>query len=66
VVVVDEEQDVRLRRQPRLIGLYASKIGAHTGSSCFFLSYAKPMVGVCELAMAPTILAMMRVQELKG
>ena len=42
----------------RWTGLYASKIGAQTGSSCFFLSNAKPMVGVCEVAIAPTILAM--------
>src|SRR5438132_4137777 len=42
----------------RWIGMNASKIGAHTGSCCFFLSYAKPMVGVWELATAPRILAM--------
>src|SRR5690349_15830286 len=40
------------------MGLYASKIGAHTGSSCFFVSYAKPIVGEWELATAPMIFAM--------
>src|SRR3954468_8967274 len=33
-------------------------MGAHTGSCCLFASSAKPMVGVCEVAMPPTIVAM--------
>src|SRR5688572_19366595 len=38
-------------------GWYPLKMGAHTGSSCFFWSKANPMVGVCELATAPIIFA---------
>jgi hypothetical protein len=54
VVVVDHEQHVGLAlRQPARTGAKASKMGAQTGSSCLFLSKAKPMVGVCEQAMAP-------------
>jgi len=34
-----------------------SKMGAQTGSFSLFLSNAKPMVGVCEHATAPMILA---------
>src|SRR4051812_114889 len=41
-----------------LTGANASKIGAHTGSSRLFLSCANPMVGVCEHATAPMMLAM--------
>src|SRR5256885_5503952 len=41
-----------------LAGANASKIGAHTGSSRLFLSCANPMVGVCEHATAPMMLAM--------
>jgi hypothetical protein len=39
-------------------GANCSKIGAHTGSSRLSRSYAKPMVGVCETAMPPTMRAM--------
>jgi hypothetical protein len=42
----------------RCTGAKASKMGAHTGSCCFFLSKAKPMVGVWEHATAPMMRAM--------
>ena len=41
-----------------LTGSKAAKMGAQTGSSCFFWSKAKPMVGVCETAMPPMMRAM--------
>src|SRR2546426_9533644 len=41
-----------------LMGAKASKMGAQTGSSPLFLSWANPMVGVCEHATAPMMLAM--------
>src|SRR5678816_389735 len=41
-----------------VIGWYASKMGFHTGSCCFWPSTAKPMVGVCDVAIAPTMRAM--------
>src|SRR5262245_47864679 len=41
----------------RRTGSYPAKIGAHTGSCCLLASSAKPMVGVCEEAMPPTIVA---------
>src|SRR6266853_2050689 len=40
------------------IGSYASKIGFQTGSFSRRRSLANPMVGVCDVAIAPMILAM--------
>src|SRR5580698_3779891 len=40
------------------MGAKFSKIGAQTGSFCLPASKAKPMVGVCETATPPMILAM--------
>src|SRR5262245_49235752 len=34
-------------------------MGAHTGSFCFFASSANPMVGVWEVAIPPTMMAML-------
>src|SRR6476659_2087461 len=39
-------------------GANCAKIGAQTGSARLSRSYAKPMVGVCETAMPPTMRAM--------
>src|SRR5215472_3227495 len=39
-------------------GRKPAKIGAQTGSACFFASSAKPIVGVCDEPIPPTILAM--------
>src|SRR5256885_5618094 len=39
-------------------GSKPANIGAQTGSVCLFASSAKPIVGVCEEPMPPTILAM--------
>src|SRR6478735_6057287 len=44
-------------------GSKALKMGAQTGSSCLFLSKAKPMVGVWEQATAPMMRAMMNPRE---
>src|SRR5258708_31705456 len=40
------------------IGSYASKIGFQTGSFSRRRSLANPIVGVCDVAIAPMILAM--------
>jgi hypothetical protein len=49
VVVVYGEQN---------IGAYASKIGFQMGSFSRRRSFANPIVGVCDVAIAPMILAM--------
>src|SRR3974377_1764252 len=40
-------------------GRYESKMEPQTGTSCFCLSSAKPIVGECDVATAPRILAML-------
>ena len=61
VVVVDEEEDVGLLlpRAMRATGSKASKIGAQTGSLRLSRSKAKPMVGVCDAATPPMIVAIL-------
>jgi hypothetical protein len=46
-----------LSRNHCCTGSKPANIGAHTGSLCLFASSAKPIVGVCEEPIPPTILA---------
>src|SRR5216684_3661429 len=60
----------RLLASQARIGSYASKIGFQMGSFSRRRSLANPIVGVCDVAIAPMILAMiaflMRVKLLGG
>src|SRR5215831_14516438 len=51
----------RLSASHAASGAKFSKIGAHTGSSRLFRSYANPIVGVCEAARPPMMRAMFSV-----